>query len=329
MISFSLPLLFVSLFVGFIFTYLFLLLAIPFLTKWFLDSPNHRSSHSFCTPSGGGISFIFSFLFPFFFVDSSSFVPLKVFAVLFLILLPLSLISFLDDYHTVSPSIRFFIHGFTGIGVLTLSQLSVPHFSIFLIYPLLFFLFVGIVNFVNFMDGLDGLVAGSMLISLSGAFITLSVSWPYWVIIGSLFSFLLFNWSPSKVFMGDVGSTFLAAVFVAFILQSPTWYVFFGLLLIPTPLFADSIVTIVRRFFAQQDFFSAHRLHLYQRLHQSGWSHSLVALTYVSSTLLLCISFLIGGLSSVLLALFVVLILGLMLDKYFAIPFSIASSNSQ
>lgn len=318
---------FSSLIFGFIFTFVFLYFSIPLLRAWFLDSPNYRSSHETSTPSAGGISFVIAFLLTLFFKDSYFLLPPNGFFFLVISLLPLAFVSLLDDYHPVPSSARIFVHTYTAVIVLLISHFSFPSLIGLVVYPLLFLLFIAVINFVNFMDGLDGLVASSMLVSFSSVFVALSVPWTFWVIIGSLFAFLVFNWSPSKVFMGDIGSTFLGAFFVALIFQSHSWSTFFGLLFIPSPLFTDSIVTIVRRFFARQNIFTPHRLHLYQRLHQSGYSHGSVSLVYASASLFLSISFFSGGFVLVLVTFSLVLLLGLALDKCFAAPFSVTSNN--
>ena len=59
------------------------------------------------------------------------------------------------------------------------------------------------------MDGLDGLIAGCLSITITALSIYLDAPLPLWSLVGSLIGFLFWNWSPAKVFMGDVGSTFL------------------------------------------------------------------------------------------------------------------------
>jgi UDP-N-acetylmuramyl pentapeptide phosphotransferase/UDP-N-acetylglucosamine-1-phosphate transferase len=82
------------------------------------------------------------------------------------------------------------------------------------------------------MDGLDGLVAGCLAVTIAALATALAAPWPLWALVGALLGFLLWNWSPAKVFMGDVGSTFLGAVFAGLVLQAPTWPEALGLLLL-------------------------------------------------------------------------------------------------
>jgi hypothetical protein len=78
---------------------------------------------------------------------------------------------------------------------------------------------------------------------------------------------------------------------------------------------------------AGQRVFQAHRLHLFQRLHQAGWSHACVSLTYISATAVLAVAMLAGGLPWVLGLVLVELLVGVWLDQRVAVPFAVASQN--
>jgi len=111
--------------------------------------------------------------------------------------------------------------------------------------------------------------------------------------VGALLGFLLWNWSPAKVFMGDVGSTFLGAVFAGLVLQASSWPQALALLLVAMPLLADACLCVPRRLLAGQRVFQDHRLHLFQRLHQAGWPHARVSLTYIAATAVLAVALLL------------------------------------
>ena len=199
-----------------------------------------------------------------------------------------------------------------------------------LFLPVLVFLAIvvtALINFTNFMDGLDGLVAGCMVVNIAALAIALDAPWPLWALVGSLLGFLLWNWSPAKVFMGDVGSTFLGAVFAGLVLQASSWTDAFGFLLVATPLFADACLCVLRRLFAGQRVFQAHRLHLFQRLQQAGWPHARVSLTYISATAVLAVAMIVGGLFWVCSLAVAELLLGIWLDQRVALPFALASKN--
>jgi UDP-N-acetylmuramyl pentapeptide phosphotransferase/UDP-N-acetylglucosamine-1-phosphate transferase len=194
--------------------------------------------------------------------------------------------------------------------------------------PWLLLLIAGtaVINFTNFMDGLDGLVAGCMAVLFAVAALTgMPALWP---LVGALLGFLLWNWSPAKVFMGDVGSTFLGAVFAGVVLQQASFLAALGLLLVATPLLADASLCVLRRLFAGQRVFQAHRLHLFQRLHQAGWNHGRVASLYIAATTVLAIALLLGGLFCVAGLAVGVLLIGVWLDQRVAVPFALPSGTS-
>jgi UDP-N-acetylmuramyl pentapeptide phosphotransferase/UDP-N-acetylglucosamine-1-phosphate transferase len=141
-------------------------------------------------------------------------------------------------------------------------------------------------------------------------------------LIGALLSFLAWNWSPARVFMGDVGSTFLGAVFAGTVLQQDSAQGAIGLLMVGSPLLGDAFVCVLRRWKAGQPVFKAHRLHLYQRLHQAGWPHSRVAFLYIGATALLGGALLSHGLALELPLVVAELFLGLWLDRHRAVPFA-------
>jgi len=177
------------------------------------------------------------------------------------------------------------------------------------------------------MDGLDGLVVGCMAVALAAAALRLAAPWPIWALVGSLLGFLLWNWSPAKVFMGDVGSTFLGAVFAGLVLQAPSWPEALGLLLVATPLLGDACFCVPRRWLAGQPVFQAHRLHLFQRLHQAGWPHARVSSFYIAGTAVLAASLLSGGWPWVMGLAVVELLVGFWLDRHVAVPFAVASHS--
>ena len=305
----------------------------PLLGRQFLDEPNSRSSHLKPTPVGGGLAFVLV-------STCCSLLALKShpglsISALPLLAFPLAVIGLLDDRHHLPASLRFGFQVLTAVAMLGFSPLVGS--TSFLVGPatwlflaITIFLLIALtatINFANFMDGLDGLLAGCMAVTIGALSIALAAPWPLFALVGSLFGFLLWNWSPAKVFMGDVGSTFLGAVFAGLVLQAPSWTDAFVYLLVATPLLADACLCIFRRLLAGQPVFQAHRLHLFQRLHQAGWSHPRVSVTYISATLLLAVAALAGSWPWVLALAIAELLFGALLDQRFAVPFSVASKR--
>ena len=128
--------------------------------------------------------------------------------------------------------------------------------------------------------------------------------------------------------MRDVGSTFLGAVFAGLVLQASSWPKALGLLLVATPLLADACLCVPRRLLAGQRVFQAHRLHLFQRLHQAGWPHARVSSLYIAGTAALAVALLAGGWAWVVGLAGAELLVGVWLDQRVAVSFGVASRES-
>jgi UDP-N-acetylmuramyl pentapeptide phosphotransferase/UDP-N-acetylglucosamine-1-phosphate transferase len=216
--------------------------------------------------------------------------------------LPLALVGLLDDRQGLPATWRYVAQLTTAAALVSVSNISAPLWVLLLCVVLI----TAIINFFNFMDGLDGLVAGC------GCLLMAATS--SWAMSGAIFGFLLLNWSPAKVFMGDVGSTFIGAVFGAIILQKQNYQDAINLALVGFPLFADATMCLLRRFRKGENIFIAHRDHLFQRLNRVGWSHAQVASLYIGATALLVLAQKTYGLMALLFCISVVIIIGLYLD---------------
>ena len=303
---------------------------IPQLRRRLLDQPNARSSHSQPTPRGGGVAFVLvscvASVLVWIISASSASSPLPLVAAP-LLALPLAVVGFLDDRHNLPASWRYGVQLATAFLVILVSPLVALSVGLLPLVALLVIAVTAVINFTNFMDGLDGLVAGCMVVAITSAAIQLAAPWPIWALVGSLLGFLLWNWSPAKIFMGDVGSTFLGALFAVLVLQASSWPEALALLLVATPLLGDACLCVPRRLMAGQRVFQAHRLHLFQRLHQAGWSHARVSSHYIAATAMLAIALLWGGLHWVITLAAFELLLGIWLDQHVAVPFVVASRS--
>lgn len=318
---------------AFVFSWFLLRSLIPQLYLWSLDQPNSRSSHLKSTPRAGGVVFVCvaSLCSVFALIGGQT----DALAALPLIAFPLAVVGLLDDRFNLPPLFRYIVQLFTAVIFIffspLLSSLVLPiAFGRWLLLIFIFLLVIAltaVINFTNFMDGLDGLVAGCMTIAISVLSIKLAAPWPLWALVGALLGFLIWNWSPAKVFMGDVGSTFLGAVFSGLVLQASSCPEALGLLLVATPLLGDACICVPRRLLAGQRVFEAHRLHLFQRLYQAGWTHSRVSLVYVSATAVLSIALLVGDWQLVIGLSVVELLAGVWLDQRVAVPFAVASHS--
>ncbi|MDZ7817310.1 MAG: MraY family glycosyltransferase [Aliarcobacter sp.] len=211
-----------------IFTFLSSLLFIKFIIKnasflGLTDIPNERSSHTKITPRGAGIGFGFAFFTTILLFNFSLFIE---YWLLFLGIFLVFLVGILDDHKDASPKAKFYAI-FIATFLLYLSDISIYSlgsffgFEISLWYfalPFTMFALAGFTNALNLIDGLDGL-AGTITIIILSSF--LYIGYIYndelmiilcRITIVSLLAFLVFNWNPAKIFMGDSGSLFLGFV---------------------------------------------------------------------------------------------------------------------
>jgi Fuc2NAc and GlcNAc transferase len=150
------------------------------------------------------------------------------------------------------------------------------------------------INLFNFMDGIDGLAAQQALF-VSGAALLLGAGppgtaegWMLYCVAGATAGFLLWNWAPARIFMGDVGSGFLGFVLalstVATVrngsLSPWTW------LILQAAFIVDATVTVCVRALRREQVHSAHRQHAYQRLARHWRSHARVTLTFATINVL-------------------------------------------
>lgn len=307
-------------------SWILLALLLPRLRRRWLDQPNARSSHQRPTPRGGGLVFVL--------VGSA--MALAFGSVLPLLCVPLALVGLLDDRVDLPAGVRYGAQLLTAVLLLASAALPLPWWLV----PLVLIAITAVINFVNFMDGLDGLVAGcaAVLLAVAAAITPSPALWP---LVGALLGFLAWNWSPARVFMGDVGSTFLGAVFAACVLQQPTPQASLALLLVGFPLLGDACLCVLRRLAAGQPVFQAHRLHLFQRLQQAGWSHRRVATTWITATAVPGLALVLwrqglpgmggvagsdsGGLALVSGLVVLEALVGFWLDRHVALPFPSAS----
>ncbi len=260
-----------------------------------LDVPNHRSSHTIPTPRGGGLGFLLAFLLslPFLLWLSPETTPLTLVSVVG-VLLPLALIGYLDDLHSLPARTRYGVQLISaGLAVYCFGPFPQPWFAslggagVVLAMAFTILGFTTVVNLTNFMDGLDGLVGGISLVQF--AFLAWYLPQPIWgLLAAALVGFLWWNWPPAKIFMGDVGSTTLGGAVIVALMMAPSQH--WTLLALTLPITGDAIYTLFRRLFRQENLFKAHRTHIYQRLHQRGLPAIAITLAYMGLTALIALA---------------------------------------
>jgi UDP-N-acetylmuramyl pentapeptide phosphotransferase/UDP-N-acetylglucosamine-1-phosphate transferase len=255
-----------------------------------LDVPNPRSSHSRPTTRGGGLVIVAGFV-----------VGLAVWVATGASLSPRALgwlagallvagVSFVDDLHPLPAVPRLLTHGL-GAVVLTVVGVQDRELPLVLALPLAFVWVAMITNVYNFMDGIDGLaIAQAIVAGVAMAIAGTAVGNPLVATAAGLLAaasagFLFHNLPPARLFMGDVGSTFLGFSFAGLSLLGNLGVgggrlpVEFGLVVL-APFVFDSLVTLARRILRGERWYAAHRSHYYQRLVQGGLSHAQVTGLY-------------------------------------------------
>ncbi|MEP6947245.1 MAG: glycosyltransferase family 4 protein [Acidobacteriota bacterium] len=269
------------------------------LKRGVLDLPNERSSHVQPTPRGGG--FVLAVVTLSVYVGASFVDGYEVSIGFALGALLVLIVSWLDDIYTISFAWRLAVHSVAAALVIYscghLTTISTPYgpdaLNIGWIGTAITFCWiVWMINAYNFMDGIDG-IAGLQAVtaSIGWAFIGFGLNIPSVYVLGGamLFAstaFLLHNWPPARIFMGDAGSAYLGFVFasIPFVAAADnskaTQTLFIASIALLWPFVFDAVFTIVRRAVRGERVWQAHREHLYQRLVRSGSSHRSVTLLY-------------------------------------------------
>ena len=254
--------------------------------KKIFDQPNIRSSHSSSIPIGAGIiviSIILVFLLLYTLIhylifDHFLFSNLGI----FIALLSLAMISWKDDLIQLSAFYRLLFHFFAvSIGVICLSEPGIVFQGILPVYldiAITILLWVWVINLTNFMDGIDGMTGTESIFIFFGALIiilllgkSIELSNNFFIlaflsiIISSIIGFLLWNWHPAKIFLGDVGSIPIGFLIGWVILELAIMGFWHASILLPMYYFFDTTFTLINRIIKKEKFFEAHRNHFYQK----------------------------------------------------------------
>lgn len=277
------------------------------LRKELFDVPNERSSHTVPTPRGGGLIIVIVCLTAYIFwtLAISGNFQWSYLIGAFLI----ASVSWIDDLYTISSGWRFTIHTTcAALAVFTLGyfdEINIPFLNNFKTgifgASITFFWIVWLTNAYNFMDGIDGIAGTQALTAGIGWFLlgqivdAPTVSFYGGILACAGLGFLILNWQPAKIFMGDVGSAFLGYSFAVLPLLAKNESganlekadFLFPAAIILVWLFAfDTLWTFGRRVLNGEKVWQAHRSHLYQRLVISGKSHSAVTFLYGTISIL-------------------------------------------
>jgi UDP-N-acetylmuramyl pentapeptide phosphotransferase/UDP-N-acetylglucosamine-1-phosphate transferase len=263
-----------------------------------LDTPNERSSHSDPIPLGGGLVIALIVL------ATGAWVANEIdWKRSMIYIVSASIIAWMgwrDDVHKLPAWFRLIVQTLIAIasiwGMGYFKVAAVPLFGqlqlgvVGIVITILWI--VGLTNAYNFMDGIDG-NAGGVAFSAALGWMVLSfdtgkwfVFWVALAISASSIGFLGHNWTPARVFMGDVGSTFLGYTFAVLSLVSadPTGDALLIGTLLMWIVIMDSFMTFLGRAFKRENVFRGHRSHLFQRLVLGGYKHTTISQLYILLT---------------------------------------------
>lgn len=276
------------------------------LHRQILDVPNERSSHQSPVPRGGGLAIVLVVLVGISLLQIGGLFSQNISQFFYFMLgcLLIAGISLLDDLRGLPTALRFAVHSLGALLAIAAfglcQQMDLPGLGMTAFgwagLPLTLLWIVGLINAYNFMDGIDG-IAGGQAVMAGVAYTVLGFQtgelWLACVGIisaGSSFGFLLHNWQPARIFMGDVASAFLGYLLAIIPLaaSSKNNRLAWAGVLIVWPFVFDTTFTFLRRLRNREKVFSAHRSHLYQRLTIAGWAHRKVSLLYILLAAVCC-----------------------------------------
>ena len=293
----------------------------PSSILYVLDIPLQRSLHEVPKPRTGGIT-IFCVVFISWLIISIAY-SLERFSLFLLAgMALLAIVSYIDDRYSIQQFLRLVAHFvaalFLVLGGLGLTDREIP-IHVFsngnlILHAITIIAVIWVINLYNFMDGIDGLAGGMAVIGFScfGWFGWMHDEYVFmlmsYVVAASNFGFLVHNFPPAKLFMGDVGSITVGYL-VAFYslwgisLSIFSWWV---PIVIFSPFIVDATITLFRRLFAGEKIWEAHKTHYYQRVVQNGWGHKKTAIFgYILMVAVACSVMMLSYLDSALITMYV------------------------
>ena len=253
-----------------------------------LDHPNTRSLHHRPIPRTGGLAVLAGLMVGVLLLMPATDGPsVRVLGIILAGLVSLAVVSFLDDRQGVAAKWRILVHLLAAVSLwaanLAPDRLELPGCTLPLPawtgIPLTLLFTIWMINLYNFMDGMDGFAGGMAVIGFSTlawlgrtdagfAAVCLTVA-------AASAGFLVHNFPPAKIFLGDTGSTALGFLAAACSLwgSKAGLFPFWVALLVFSPFIMDATVTLLRRLLRGEKIWEAHRTHHYQRLVLLGWGH--------------------------------------------------------
>lgn len=264
------------------------------LAKSLIDIPNERSSHSVPTPRGGGVAIVVVFLAILPVLNWVGLLSSHMLLALWGAGCAVAVTGFLDDHGHIAACWRLLVHfsaaawglywlgGFPALTVfgylLDLGWFSYLFTAVYIVWLL---------NLYNFMDGIDGLASIEAITACCGGALMVWLVAPdstAWVLpallAAAVLGFLMWNFPPARIFMGDAGSGFLG-IMLALLSVQAAWIapqLIWGWLILLGVFIVDATITLCRRVLREEKFYEAHRSHAYQYASRVFGAHRPVTL---------------------------------------------------
>jgi len=262
-----------------------------------LDIPNERKVHKFPIPRLGGLGIFFGFLLGYMLFCSQTPQMISILIGSFILIL----VGSIDDINPIKPLPKFLGQLVAAAIVVYYGNVVMQDVSAYGLYinfgilakPITIIFILGVINCLNLIDGLDGLAGGiatiffitiSIIISIMGIYNGLDASLSL-IMIGATLGFLVYNFHPAKIFMGDSGSMFLGYIIAVISLlgfKNVTLTSFIVPILILAIPILDTFFAIVRRLLKKESFAKADKEHFHhQILKMSGNQVKTVLIIYL------------------------------------------------
>lgn len=280
----------------------------------FVDYPNSRKVHLKPIPYLGGVAILISFA-----IGVLISRPIEAeYKAIILGGIVIVIVGIIDDKYDLKPGLKLIgqiaaslVPVSYGILIDRITPFGVEIEFGVLAIPITILWMVGIINAINLVDGLDGLATGVSIIALSSiGFITILqgnifVMMICVILIGACLGFLVYNFHPAKIFLGDNGAMLLGFIISVVSLMGfkniTLISLFFPIIILAVP-FIDMFFAALRRYRSNVSLVKADRSHLHHRLQNMGYTHAesvvliyFIALLYSGASIILYLSTIPGS----------------------------------
>lgn len=290
-------------------TFIFVLFITPFIKKvaihvGALDIPDERKIHKNAMPRLGGLGIFFGFLLGYMIFGTHSAIMNSILISSFIVVLA----GAVDDIKPLKASVKFIAQLVAACIIVFYGNILLKDISAFGIYidfgvlsiPLTIFFILGCINCMNLIDGMDGLAAGISSIYFLTIGIIAVIQRKFgldfvltFVMLGSTLGFLVHNFNPASIFMGDSGSMFLGLIISVIALLGfknvTMTSIIIPLLLLAIPIL-DTLFAILRRWLKGESLSKPDKFHIHHQLLRRNLSQRATVLSIYFINLLFALA---------------------------------------